>query len=56
MRRITVEDWQHIKAGESVPSGFDYDLTAPKEEGTYTLYELADENNCHVGWEWEKEA
>ena len=30
-------------------------FTAPAEEGYYTLYEIADNNNIHRGWKWEKE-
>lgn len=52
---ITVDCWKGIPAGETVPSGFTYDLTAPDEEGTYTLYELVDEANIHRGWHWEKD-
>lgn len=55
MYRITVNTWMNISAGQSVPSGYDYDLTAPSNEGMYTLYEIVDENHCHVGWQWEKE-
>lgn len=55
MYRITVDTWRNINAGQSVPSGYSYDLTAPSEEGTYTLYELVDEDHTHAGWQWEKE-
>ena len=55
MRYITVDEWKHIPAGQTVPSGYSYDMTAPAEEGTYTLYEIADESNVHQGWKWEKE-
>jgi len=31
-------------------------LTAPKEEGIYTLYEVADaDNTMHIRFEWVKE-
>ena len=55
-RKITVPQWQNIQAGESVPNGFTGYLTAPSEPGSYTLYELVNDNNTHAGWEWEKEA
>lgn len=52
---ITVDRWQNIPAGGSVPTGFgDEEITAPNGNGTYTLYELADENNQHCGWKWVK--
>ncbi len=48
--------YQHIKAGETVENGFPNGYcTAPKSEGLYTLYELADDSNNHMGWKWEKE-
>ncbi len=57
MREITCDYWKHIKAGESVATGFGNDeITAPAEEGFYTLYELADSHNTHQGWKWEKES
>lgn len=52
---ITVDEWKHIPAKCTVDSGYSYSLTAPSEEGYYTLYEQADHNNIHVGWRWEKE-
>lgn len=55
MRRITLDIWRHIPAGDQVESGYSYNLTSPAEPGFYTLYELADEHNTHTGWEWEKE-
>ena len=56
MREITCDYWQNVKAGHSIATGFgDDEITAPSEPGTYTLYELADNNNCHLGWKWEKE-
>lgn len=56
MRKITIDEWKHIPAGETVENGFAVNgyCTAPAEPGFYTLYELADENT-HLGWEWEKE-
>lgn len=56
-RRITIDQWKHIPAGNTVWNGYAVNstCTAPKEPGLYTLYEIADENNCHIGWEWEKE-
>lgn len=54
-RMITVEEWMEVPAGTVVETGYPGKrLTAPKEEGLWTLYEIADENNCHVGWEWHK--
>ena len=53
MERITVTSWQNIPAGQTVENGYPNGYcTAPSEPGTYTLYELADEHNCHAGWEW----
>lgn len=53
MRRITLDIWRHIPAGEQVESGYSYKLCAPDEAGTYTLYQIVDDKNCHQGWEWE---
>ena len=56
MRKIMIQE--NVKAGETVWNGYVggcTKCTAPAEPGMYTLYELADENNCHVGWVWEKE-
>jgi hypothetical protein len=56
MDKITVDCWKNVSAGQTVPSGFSYDLTAPAGEGTYTLYELVDtDSNTHQGWHWEKD-
>jgi len=55
MRRITLDIWRHIPAGEQVESGYGYKLNAPDEAGTYTLYQIVDDKNCHQGWEWEQE-
>lgn len=56
MHRITVDEWKHVPAGESVWNGFAVNGTcvAPSEPGFYTLYELV-VGNTHLGWEWEKE-
>ena len=55
-RRITIEEWQHIPAGTVVENGYPGGFCkAPAEPGIYTLYEIADDNNSHIGWEWEKE-
>lgn len=44
MAGITVPEWKHIKAGETVSTGYSgIYITAPKTEGYYTLYELANE-------------
>ncbi len=53
-RRITVPNWEYILAGEKVADGYNGYCTAPSAPGRYTLYEIADQNNQHVGWEWEK--
>lgn len=57
MRKITIEEWQHIPAGETISNGYavDGDITAPSEPGFYTLYELATDNNTHISFKWEKE-
>ena len=58
IRRVTCEYWKGIPAGETVGTGFlagKTELTAPAGEGTYTLYELADSRNCHIGFEWVKD-
>lgn len=56
MREITCDYWKHIKAGHSVATGYGNDeITAPEEDGFYTLYQLADDDNNHAGWKWEME-
>lgn len=58
MIRNTTEEWKHIPAGKSVRTGFSGDMatvTAPEEEGHYTLYEIGTDQNYHVGWQWVKE-
>ena len=56
MKRITVPCWKNIPSGQTVENGYPNGYcTAPSEPGLYTLYELADESNCHAGWQWEKE-
>ena len=53
---ITRPEWRHIKAGETVDTGYPSEtITAPPLNGPYTLYQMADENNCHAGWYWEAE-
>lgn len=54
MRKITVDAWKGVKAGQEVPDGYGKYKKAPSEPGVYTLYELADEDNFHSGWKWEK--
>lgn len=56
MEKITVDIWKHIPARATVPDGYGNEKTAPAAPGLYTLWELADDNNTHQGWEWEKEA
>ena len=52
--RITIPQWQGIKAGQEVDTGFPgVVLTAPSEPGEYTLYECAD-GNTHAGWVFKK--
>ena len=54
-RRITVPNWEYIPAGEKIANGYSNGYCiAPSKPGRYTLYEIADQNNQHVGWEWEK--
>lgn len=57
MRRITVDAWKHIPAGETIWNGYAVNgtCTAPSEPGLYTLYEIASDTNTHIWWEWEKE-
>ena len=56
MKRISHPSFQHIEAGRRIDNGYPGGYcTAPSEPGFYTLYEIADESNCHVGWTWEKE-
>ena len=55
-KEITVPEWSHVPAGATVANGYSNGYcTAPAEPGYYTLYELADSNNCHEGWRWERE-
>ena len=52
----TVLIQRHVPEGSIVWNGYtNQTSTAPSEKGLYTLYEVADENNCHVGWKWQKE-
>ena len=52
--RITFPQWQRLKAGQEVETGFPgIVLTAPREPGEYTLYECA-EGNTHAGWVFKK--
>ncbi len=52
-RRITVDEWENLQPGTVVESGYSgLTFTAPKEEGLWTLYEIASEDNIHLGWEW----
>ena len=52
---FTCEEWQHIPAGTRIDDGFGGYLTAPEEEGFYTLYSRVSYKNTHQGFEWEKE-
>lgn len=56
MNRIKV--CGNVRAGETVWNGYvggQTTCTAPEDPGTYTLYELAYDDNTHAGCEWEKE-
>ena len=55
MKRVTCKYWKNVPAGTVLDDGYGGYKTAPSEDGFYTLYEIADENNRHDGWEWEKE-
>ena len=58
MERRMIAVQEHVPAGETVWNGYvggETHCTAPDEPGVYTLYELADEYNCHAGWQWVKE-
>lgn len=56
MEKITIKGyWTNIPAKGIVASGYGYELQAPSEEGTYTLYQLVNKNNTHAGWQWSKE-
>lgn len=51
---------EHVPAGETVWNGYiggNTTCTAPPlpEDGMFSLYEVADENNVHVGWHWKLE-
>ena len=54
-QRVTCAEFQHIPAGERIWNGYSNGYCTAPETGQYTLYELVDDNNCHKGWEWEKE-
>lgn len=56
MRKIKVQFG--VAAGETIWNGYaggQTTCTAPVKPGVYTLYELADDNNCHIGWQWKKD-
>lgn len=55
MRRVTCKHWENLPAGTTVDDGYGGYKTAPSEDGFYTLYELAFDNNRHAGWQWEKQ-
>ena len=46
---------KHVAAGTEVENGYGRYMTAPQEQGTYTLFEVANDDNTHYGWRWEKE-
>lgn len=45
---------KNIPAGEALWTDFGK-ITAPIEQGTYTLYQHANEHNNFMGWEWVNE-
>ena len=53
-----MEVWMYrgIAAGNRVWNGNPNGgaVQAPAEEGHYDLFEVADSDNCHVGYKWEK--
>ena len=54
MREILIESG--VPAGKEINTGYSgWNMTAPAEDGTYSLYETADERNCHVKFFWQKE-
>ena len=54
MRTILIE--AGVPAGKEIETGFSgWYMTAPAEEGVYSLFEVADENNTHVKFFWQKE-
>lgn len=56
MIKFTIEEWKNIGSGEFVETGYaEQSLKAPTEKGLYTLYELVNDNNTHIGWEWVKQ-
>ena len=56
MQKITVDQWRHVPAGTRIWNGYSNGYCqAPKEPGFYTLYQLVNDRNCHVGWRWERE-
>ena len=57
MKEVWYKIKDEVSPGTKVWDGYhDQYLTAPKEEGVYTLFEVADaENNQHVRFVWEAE-
>lgn len=55
--RHTHECFRHVPAGTVVGTGYSgIYVTAPSEEGMYTLWDVADtETNSHLYFMWEKE-
>lgn len=54
-REITRDEWQEVYSGTVVETGYSgKTLTAPKEEGLWSLYEIVSEENIHLGWKWIK--
>lgn len=58
MRNHEILLYDNVKSGETVWNGFmggETECTAPEkpENELWSLFEIADENNNHVGWHWE---
>lgn len=56
MKQILVPGCERVPAGKTVQNGYTVKGTckAPVEPGFYSLYELADDANIHIGWKWIK--
>ena len=47
---------ENVPAGVGVPDGYNHTKYAPKEEGTYSLYQVYDKrHNTHIRFVWVKE-
>ena len=46
----------NVPEGKSVNTGYNSEtITAPDENGLYTLTETLDEDGCHKSYEWQKQ-